>query len=708
MNKINLFRIAFISVFIVLFCYTAFHIKPVETNILRAILTHSEHDDLLVSLSGKYASRINVTFESDDADLIEETKDSFLKEIDKSKFEMNDYSWILDEYKKYPNNFLTYNSAKLLQDKKYEILERQSMERLYSPLGISLLPVNEDPFVLFSEYILSLKSSGYGEAELIEFNDKYYEYATLDFKKDISGKTDLLNAEMSKIVKLQKKLSNDEIKIYVTGAPIHSYYASSKSIFDINLICAVSTIFIMSICYYYFRSVKILVPIMVSILFGILCGYCVTSLLFPAIHILTFVFSTTLIGISIDYSLHFFVEKDLKKILKALTVSLFTTAGAFLALLFANIGLLKQITVFTAFGLIGAYLLVVLFFPLLNSGMNYPERSIMPQFNFSKKTKVIVTACFLLICIFGVTKVKFSDDIREMYVPSKKLLQAEKLFKDISGQPTNVSFLTVTSSDFQLLMQKEEEIAQKLSEHNFQYLSLSRFIPSINMQQQNQKLVKELYNTKLTSYATFLTPKEKDNLIKSDEKILTYNKEKYPCFEDFMINKNTSLMVLYDVQSPEIFAGIKDVKYFNPVKDISVEMKKCRQNCMKLILPLFIALLAILAIIYKPKNAVKIAIPSILGMMFSFAVLGFMHQPLNIFHILSAFLIVGFSLNYAVFRSSGIQKSRDAVLISCITSVLSFFLLSLTSFKLISSLGFVVFVGLTVSYLFSLLLIADK
>src|SRR5699024_7731103 len=112
---------------------------------------------------------------------------------------------------------------------------------------------------------------------------------------------------------------------------------------------------------FYFKNIKILIPVILSILFGFLFGFSISTLIFKKLHILTFVFSTTLIGIRLDYSLHSFLVGDEKNFIKNLTVSMLTTVFAFLILLFSNMEILKQIAVFTSFGLIGVYLFVVVF-----------------------------------------------------------------------------------------------------------------------------------------------------------------------------------------------------------------------------------------------------------------------------------------------------------------------------------------------------------
>ncbi len=727
MKKIILLRILFVVSFVFLLFAGLTHIKPVEAGILSAILTDSQEDKLLMSLSDKYSSRINILFESDDYDSIEDAKEEFLEELDKSKLKMDDYSTILDDYKQYPHNFLTPQTRQLLKEKKYDIFEKQSLEKLYNPMGITILAPNEDPFVVFSEYLMSLKGNSYSESELIEHGGKYYEFVTLDFKKEIAHSTELLNVEMAKIVKLQEKLSkksdNKDTKIYITGVPIHSYNASSKSILEINLICILSSLFVISLCYFYFRSAKILIPILSSIGFGVLCGFLATTLVFPKIHILTFVFSTTLIGICLDYSLHYFVESDSSKISKALAkslaVSIIAAVGAFLALLFSNVGLLKQIAVFTSAGLLSVYLLVVLFFPLIKLNIAIPKRKLNFSLDSNKKLNIILAVIFCGVLFAGMYNMKFNDDIRSMYTPTKNLANAEKLFYEVSKMPTNVSFLTVKSANIadniEHLMQREEEVAEILNDAGIKYISLSKFIPSQKLQNENQQLIKTIYETRLDSYASFLNAGDKkqgkERLSKNLGKFLIYDKEKQPYFSEFLINEGSpspaSLMILYDVKSPEIFNKMGNVSYINPQKDISCEMKKCRKSCLKLLIPLFISLFVLLALLHKPKNAVILVLPPVLGVMFSFAILSLLGQSINLFHVLSAFLIVGFSIDYSVFRFNNGKNSNDALFISALTSMFSFLLLSLTSFKLISSIGFVLFVGLLTSYILSLFLISE-
>lgn len=691
----NFLRILYILFFVVAGLWVFLHPVKTETNLLKAVYSNSQADELIVKLSGRYSSKINVLIESSSAEASSQTADEFLSKIDKKSFDIKnfDFSSLLASYKKYNNNLLSSSTAKKIEDKKYDEITAEAYNRLLDPFGIMLLPLNEDPFILFVDY---LKSLGSGEPNNLQYKDKYYRIISLEVNNEIALSPDIVNKKIKSLIELQTELSNDDIHIYLTGTPIHSYYASSRSMIEINIICILSSIFILAICYFYFRNLKLLFPIAISLGCGILAGYLLCAILFPSIHVLTFVFSTTLIGICIDYSLHYFIEMDLHKIFKSLTVSMLTTVSAFAILLFSGVELLKQIAIFTMTGLFTVYSMVVLFYPLLKFNIQTTQIN----FNLAPKMKKLLTSIIILVSIGGMFCLTFNDDIRNLYVPSKKLMKAEKIFASVTGGNKKTAFALIKGKNMQEILEKEEFIAQNLNNEDYQ--SISKFIPSVKQQKKNFALRKDLYKHELNKFAQFLTAKERQKLLneKQSDDFLEYTD--LPIFSEFLPETDSSLMVLYDVKDPQLITK-NGAQYIDVTRSITDKIKHCRISCVKMLLPIFTILFILLACIYKPKTALKITIPSIMAAIFSIALVSLTGQEINLFHILAIFLIVGFGLDYSVFRASGIKASSDAVLLSCLTSIFSFLLLAFTSFKLISSLGFILSTGLTVSYLASLL-----
>lgn len=688
-------RILYIMIFVIAGLFVFTHPVKTETNILRAVFSDSSADETVVKLSGRYSSKINVLVESDNSEDALRTAAVFEGKLDKNTFEIEDFNGnqILENYKTYSRYLLSQRTALQLEKHKYNDVMAEAFVRLYDPFGFMLLPLNEDPFMLFSDYV---KSLGEGDLDFVTYNDKYYKILSLQVKNDTALSPELLNDKIKVLIRLQEELSHDGTSVYLTGAPVHSYYASSKSMKEINIICVLSSLFIIGLCYFYFRNLKLLFPIVISLGLGVLSGYLASSIVFPSIHVLTFVFSTTLIGICIDYSLHYFIEKDLSKIMKSLTVSMITTVSAFGVLLFSGVELLKQIAVFTMTGLFSVYSLVVLFYPLLK--MDYD--SVRVNFVLSGRVKKIVAVIVIAVSVSGMFFLKFNDDIRNMYVPSKKLLASEQLFANVTGGDKKTSFAVVEGRDIQDLLQKEERISRNLQSVNFQ--ALSKFIPSEKQQMRNFELRKNLYKNSLKKYASFLTEHDVQKLLNEKPPLEFIRYDTNSPFKDFLIGKSSSVMVLYDFNRPEIITQ-NGGKYVDVQRDITARIKACRISCVRMLVPVFALLFLLLSFIYKPRTAVKILLPSILAGTFSIGLLSLTAQPINLFHILAIFLIIGFGLDYSVFRAGGVKHSTDAVLLSCATSVFSFLLLSLTSFKLISSLGFILSVGLTVSYLSSLL-----
>ena len=307
-----------------------------------------------------------------------------------------------------------------------------------------------------------------------------------------------------------------------------------------------------------------------------------------------------------------------------------------------------------------------------------------------------------IVALSGMFFVRTNDDIRSMYKPSEKLSNAEKIFADVAGINPKTSFVVVEGKNLQEVLEKEEQVAKLLGDTKYQ--AISKYIPSIKTQEKNRALMQRLYETEISPYTTALKASSK---VPAGD-YLEFDKETFPFLENFFLGANKSLMILYDFNNPDVIKQVGGAEFYNVREDISNLVKECRINCAKLLIPVFLLLYALLAVIYKPKNAARIILPSLCACIFTTGLLGLLHIGLNLFHVIAMFLIIGFSLDYSIFRFNGEKLVKDAVFMSCMTSAFSFFLLSLTGFKLISSLGFVLTTGLLSSYILSLLLIPKE
>lgn len=699
MNKIkHILSIIFLIITISLTTLSVSNIKPINTDIVQGFLTNnsSKNNNDLLKLSKRASNKVNVLFETTDYYENEDLKADFISNLKTDKFMIDnlEFTSILNLYKENPHNFLSPHKRILLLNKNYKYVDREALEDLYNPMGVMLETPDKDPYLLLSDYIKSFNGVQYIPTnEIVTYQGKFYSKLSLRLTSDEKDVKDL--------IKLKRELTKDnDGQIYLTGPLIHSYTTSSKSVLEINLICFASILALICLCKFYFKSLKILIPIGLSIFFGIGMGYVITNLIFDSINVLTFVFSTTLIGISLDYSLHYYITKREKTFYKSLTNSMLTTVLAFFTLFITNIQLLKEIAIFTGFGLISVYLFVILILPYFK--LEISKNSTLPIPSFAKYKKYILIFIGIVFAV-SLFKIKFTDNIKSLYVPEKNLLKAEILYKKIFNT-VDRSFILVHGDNVEDLITKEENITEKLDDNDISYVCLSKIIPSQTKQKESQKLIKTLYAENLDSFADFIDLDTKNKLKNSfkDDKLIKLDFNKYSYLSNFLLDENTSFIII-----PAEYELGSEYNQINITKDISSIVKNCRKNC-QIILPIIaIIITAFLVINYGLKKAISIMLSPFLGIIFAISMLAIFNTNLNIFNILALFLILGFSLDYSIFRASGDDNSKDAVFMSCISTVFSFLLLSMTSFSLISSMGTVLCIGIFTAYVLSLTLI-DK
>ena len=650
-------RILFIIFSILFFLFAFLKANPLEVDLMSAFVNpKSEIERNIVKLANISSKSVNVIFEGNTPEEVEELRADF------PQMESN-FQDVVDVYRNYPANFISRNKRELLKGKKYTELQNAGLEGIYNPLGIYISPPLKDPYLFATDFVMS--NAELKDDSIREFEGKYYGVEHLKVQN---------NKDMKTIVESAQGKS-----IYLTGTPVHSYFASNKSGFEINIICLISTLVLVFLCKYYFRSVKILIPIALSILFGFLFGYSVSSLVFDKLHVLTFVFSTSLIGISLDYSLHYFFKKDDKVFRNSLTSSMITTVIAFLFLYFSGIEVLRQVGIFTAFGLVGVYLFVLNILPMFGE---------FRDFNTFKKVKVsskLIYAIVLIVIVAGCFNIKFNDDIRSFYTPPENLMRAENLYKKIFNSAGN-EFLIVRGGSLDEILRKEEALDLKNS------IGLSNFVSSTQRQEENIKLVKDLYQNNLKSYEA------KTGIKFEPEKFKIYDVENFPLKDQFYLDEGVSYVIVKDHMDGTL----------NPASEISKMMKLRRVDCLKLLPLTLIVLFVLLSFIYGFKNAFRVSISPVLGILFTVGILSVFGESLNLFHILGLFLIAGFSLDYSIFRLNCGDESKDAVFISAISTAFSFMLLAFTSFKLVSSIGLTLFIGILTSYILSVCMIKTK
>ncbi len=672
--------------------FVLFRPAKVETNIAKSLFS-GIFTDTAEKLNLKYSNEINVLIEADDKENVDSAKTEFLKNYDTEvfkirKFEPYDF---LESYKKYNKNLLSNNTYQILKSEDFLDVTLTSYERLFDPLGVMTVSLNDDPYMLFSDFLKSL--GGNKEEEVVKYNNKFYHIINLEISDSKNIKNNVLNSKIKELIASGESLEN--AKVYMSGIPISSYYENLKFSLEIKIFTLFSLLFIVLIFYLYFKNIKLLIPILMTSFFGIFAGYFVSDLFFGSIHIMTYIFVCAFLILSILFPIRYYIEKDRYKLLKNATLVYLVQVICFILLLFSGFSVVRQISLFMMTTITIIYLITVIVYPIL------PFRVVPHRINVNinnKIAKILIISVISIICIISYV-IQFDDNIQHFYFPTQKLMQTQEFFRNISGTDIKTSFVVIKGKNLQDILEKEEEIISNLK--SVEYQALSKYFPSVKRQKENFELRQKLYKYSIKNYATFLSDKNANNLIseKSSEDYLI-PQEDLDILHEFIIDKNTSIIILYNFDNPML---IKSGKYINLQKDISLKIGKIRKIYEFGLLPYLLVIYSIFAYLYSPKQALKFLFPIIIGCIFSLGFLSLTGQKINVFHIISLFILISIGVEYSIYNYTGMKNTPDKMLLSYITGVFSSILLVASRFQPLSSIGMVLISGITAIYLINFL-----
>jgi len=553
-------------------------------------------------------------------------------------------------------------------------------------------------------------------------------------------------------VALEIKKSVPGLEFYFSGIPFHSYESASGAQREISLISTITIIIILILFLYAFRSV---LPVFSSILAaGVSLGIAAAAalLVFREIHIITFVFGTTLIGTCVDYSVHFFIHwkgnPSLKNgaeirshISKSVIMSFISTEICFFVFLLAPFPILKQFAVFSMAGLLSSFLTCFCIYPRLKIP---PENKRHFQIFESKlylrlrnlslphiarpalAAALIITVLTLIVINFSAIRIK--NDLSSLYTMSVPLLESEKRAAQILDYGSSGWYFIVEGSSAEETLENEEALAARLEKEILKgnlgsFLGTSVFIPSIKKQKETYSLMKALlplapvqfeylgfpmhyaqtFETEFAS-AQYCLPKDADALSVTDILKLWIGEKNGKYYSCVLPLKPKDEAAFRDI------AEESDYIYFiNKARDIGRDLDTLTKTMLLFFLAAYFVVSVLVCAAYPRRDSVKIcAIPFLLAMT-AIAVLAINKIPLGFFSIAALVLVFGLGLDYIFYMTGKKQEGEKnltslAVVLSFLTTLLSFGALVLSNFVPTHIFGLTVSAGLGAAFIFAMLL----
>lgn len=710
-----------------------------------------------------------------EADLVATGKNAALTDIRSADMQLGE---ALGQYY-FPHRFklLTAPQAEALATKDIGNLIEAATAQLYNAFSYAnsnLLA--QDPLLLFPANLLALApSSKVRVSQGILLANQGDNVAAVVMTK---GRESAFNpnAQLAQMAALTLgldavKQSYPDITLLKAGALFHAIAATQTAKSEISILGLASLLGVIALVWLAFRSVMPLLLAIVTISSGLLLAVTFTLSVFGELHLLTLVFGTSLIGIAIDYSFHFYCERlsDSERSAKATVAYIFPTVTlAFItsALAYVGIGLapfpgMQQVAIFCAAGLLGAYLTLILAYPLL-AGSRLPSGSrplalagkylaSLTQLS-NRLTTPLGMGMFALVimvwCLVGVTKLTVDDDIRHLQQSPASVTEPENQLRQLLSGGTDNQFLLVRAASEEALLQQLERVSPLLdaaiaNQELGNYVSLSRYLPSHQRQDTAYRLQGEIYQTQLEQVLTSLGLDE--NLKPELQASYLAAKDQYIAPADFFKleagkqlaplwlapnDKATdydalndggasaeygAIVLLGGIQQIDAlkarFAEDESVQLIDKVADISAVMGHYRQLTLKLLaLALGIALLLFSLIFGIKKATVVVAVPALAALL-TLATLGLTGSPLSLFHALALILVFGIGIDYSLFFASAQNHGKAvmmAVFMSACSTLLAFGLLAFSQTQAIHYFGLTLSLGIGFTFLLSPLILTTK
>ena len=721
----------------------------IETNIF-ALLPEAHQDDGLESIQTYVSDQLNqkvfvVLDAKTDAQLEQAThllKDSVAKsglfeavqpQLDQGKFAQTLYQ--------HRAGLLAASDRQHLEHEDYQALTEQSMLQLMSPgMPLSADLLKHDPLLLFPRYAVQLSAlqnhpeiqleqglatirDDQGISRLLVLTLKNSPY-NIAYQQQTAEFIDVLNHKLEQI----------RVKPHWTGTLLFAQFGTTSAKNEISTIGLGSTLGILLLVWFGFRSIRPMFTEMIAVGSGCLLAFAATFWLFGEIHLMTLVFGASLIGVCVDFSFYFMAMQSqhrtvdgftvLKPLLPSLFVGLMTTLLAYVVLSFTPFPGFKQIAVFSMVGLAGAWVTSILLLPRLKALNAEPA---IRRLGFIGRARCYIQErrslrVGLIIGILVVTSssllfLKSNDDIRNLQSMDEGLKQQDHYIRDRFMQQQGSDYFVVRGKSAQDLQQKEQQLLNDLSnlqagdklEH---FQALGQWLVPQQQQQQNIALLQAIPKAVLIQYANDMQL-DVDEVLHWQNQLSNHALLTAEAFADhplafLQISPTERLVILqgiHDLASLQKLSN-EHVHLLRPVSELSALFQQHRQHAQYLLLIALVMLAMGLGLLYGRKSILPLILPVSLALLSTFAVQAWLGVEINLFSIMGTFLIIGIGVDYAIFYRHGHDHPQvvGMALFLCMMSTLfGFGLLSFSQTYAIHCFGLTVLLGVIFAFIYATL-----
>lgn len=647
---------------------------------------------------------------------------------------------LIDSYKLATLDFYAY--SEILQNDDFV---KNAINSIFSPITARILPINSDFLNLSIDSSLLKNASVDFESGLIYItSDNVKYYIAQGILSDNVSSGDLLAFTAQ-----AKAYAKDNAAILLSsGGAIFSAVGEERGNFEGLYMSVISLVLIGALLYSAASSVHIFKLIFI-VIFGFLCGMAGSFAIFDTIQILSIVISTSLIGLVLDFSMHFLSlnykrHLPISRLKKVLISGLLVAISGYAVFLLSQMQLLAQIAIIAIFTLIGAFVATYFLLPQMIASPLKPSRIfrlyLIKYILFLKKsTKIWLIAPILLVIISipFFAKSDFSDNINDYYAPPKALIDEAIEINKILQNTSTVQFIVIESLDSNDLIAKERSLGAILQEKDL--IEAYSGISSVFLSPKEQNLAKIKLLDSIHKNESFLldlgfSKSDISSFIRQVEslKIIDFNENLYNIFDIFKLhrfivqNKSDSadfkradsgdstsdsatssefpLKSIMFLKNPKISTIDSEInailsahhaKFIDFNASINSGFEAIKINAIVLKIGAFVVAFVILSLCFGVRLGAFMTLNVVFATILSLCVMVICGVKINIFSIFGLILASVVGIDYMIFA---LHKQKIpailGIILASLTSIISFGIVATSHFGALSAFGFASALGM--------------
>lgn len=419
------------------------------------------------------------------------------------------------------DSLITPEAVNASMQSNYQVLTSASgmvMKKLIAddPVGISTLALRklqslqaDDNFELYNGYIFS----------------KDHQSLFLFITPSHGSSETKLNGELldgidAVVEKVKAQAAGTDI-LYYGGIPVAVGNARQLKQ-DTILTLSITIVCILLFIGLFFRRKRIPFIMMLPVLFGGLFAIAVIAITKGSISSIALGAGSIVLGIGINYSLHFFshyrhsasIPETIGDLITPMTIGSITTVGSFFSLTLLQSQILNDFGLFAGWSLIGATIFTLIFLPHFTPKQKqetvnhetWLEKAV--SFNIPYKGAFFFVILLLTAFFFyHARNVGFDSDMNRFNFMTERMKKAQHEIDFLQSDSSKTVFIATVGASDEEMFQKNETLLQKLEAAQQKgwidkYSSISRFMPSAKLQQE-----------KLKQWNDYWTPEKKEKLL---------------------------------------------------------------------------------------------------------------------------------------------------------------------------------------------------